>query len=716
MNVSFCSQCGGQLQPETRFCPGCGHRTPATSLTQFARLRELYDQALSLDAARREAWIDQACPDADLRLQLREMLAGSTALLTAPPPLAPPSGSGRFVGPYRVLRELGRGGMGVVYLAARDDGTFHKNVALKVLLRDQVSPEFVQRFKKERQVLAALDHPNIARLLDGGDIPDGTPYYVMEYVEGLPIDQYCDRQKLGLAARIKLFQQVCLAVHYLHQNLVVHRDLKPSNIQVSATGTVKLLDFGIAKIIGVAALASPDLTVGAGTPMTPNYASPEQLSGATLQSPSDIYSLGVILYGLLTGRPPYEGLETKMAQIAMRKLPTPPSRNIREDLRAAETTAQLRRALMGELDSIVLKALSIEPEKRYQSAADLAEDLRRFLDGQPVSAHRANVAHRSVKLIKRKRIMVAVLAAFLMLAGFGAWQWHRAGALHSEIAQREAGLRSLFDQLEAELDSPAAASQTIEQRIGNLQKVKQALQNDFAALAARKQGDSPERDAILSRGVRYLDRLRETSPNDTRLALAVAETYHQLGLLQENTLPKTPHNTTIVISTYQKAVPILIAVGAGQPEYTVAQGRLSALNIRIGALTGGTLNTRSIAPATPEPAKPAASVQRPATALEASQVDRMPTAPPALQAEVEEKLAQVASRVEIAQQAIEPIRINLEISGQTLNAETSVAMQRMHSSLAMARRQFSSGNFRGANENLTAAEAFAARVLRSVGR
>ena len=223
--------------------------------------------------------------------------------------------------------------MGVVFLALRDDGAFRKNVALKLLLHEQVSPEFIQRFKQERQVLAAMDHANIARILDGGDAPNGMPFYVMEFVDGLPVDDHCNTHRLGLTQRIKIFQQMCQAVHYLHQNSIIHRDLKPSNILVSNDGVVKLLDFGIAKMVGAAAYSNPDVTGVQGPPLTPNYASPEQVQGQTLQRPSDIHSLGIILYQLLTGRLPYENWEAKLAGFATRREPSPPSSNIREDLK-----------------------------------------------------------------------------------------------------------------------------------------------------------------------------------------------------------------------------------------------------------------------------------------------------------------------------------------------------------------------------------------------
>jgi serine/threonine protein kinase len=446
--------------------------------TNFTRLRDLFEHALSLEQDRREAWAEQACQgDPALFAQLKEML--STANRDSVfQQQGGEAGEAKFIGAYRVLREIGRGGMGVVYLAMRDDGTFRKNVALKVLSRDQVNPEFVLRFRQERQVMAALDHPNIARILDGGDITDGMPWYAMEYVEGFPIDKYCDLQRLSLAGRIRIFQDVCQAVHYLHQNSVVHRDLKPNNILISADGVVKLLDFGIAKFVGAAALSSNDLTSVQGRPMTPIYASPEQISGATLRKTSDIYSLGVILYRLLTGRAPWDSLDRKVEKLAAREDPPPPSAGIREDLcTQTESTAQLRRAMMGELDSIVLMAMSHDPKRRYQTAADLADDLARFLEGHTVTAHHDSLAVRSVKLLKRKRRAAAVVAGFMVTAGLGVWQLERVSSVKEAAASREANLMAMISGLEARLRSSPAepAAKLVRERIEDVRNLRKAF-------------------------------------------------------------------------------------------------------------------------------------------------------------------------------------------------------------------------------------------------
>jgi serine/threonine protein kinase len=357
-------------------------------------LNQLLGYTAQLPVDQREAYVRQACAGredlVDIALQMLKTGQSPTKTMA-------PARSSQMIGPYRVLRELGKGGMGVVYLAVRDDGAFRKNVAIKLLRGDAVTPEFVERFRNERQVLANFDHPNIARILDGGDTTENMPFYVMEYVEGRPIDKYCDEDKLSLNDRLKLFQKLCGALQYLHQNQVIHRDLKPGNILVSNEGVVKLLDFGIAKQLGP---ASMELTTAEGTPLTPAYASPEQFTGRA-DARSDIYTLGVILYLMITGKLPDQGT-TK-----------PPSESVREDVtRTQETTKQLKKRVMGDLDMVVLKAMNRESRLRYTSAQELSEDLERFMNGQPVNA-------RASTGISPK-LLALVAAGLVVILGGGA--------------------------------------------------------------------------------------------------------------------------------------------------------------------------------------------------------------------------------------------------------------------------------------------------------
>jgi serine/threonine protein kinase len=745
----YCSRCGVSMPPDSRFCKDCGAPSVSTGFTNFTRMRQLFDQAQSVASSEREAWLVGACQgDAALLGELRSMLAAGpyTSFLQQPatpsPSMAPASKepSGNFIGPYRVLRELGRGGMGVVYLAMRDDGTFRKNVAIKQLLRDQVTAEFVQRFKQERQVVAALDHPNIARILDGGDAPDGMPYYVMEYVEGLPLDQYCDQQRLSLTGRIRVFQQVCHAVHYLHQNLILHRDLKPSNILVSSDSVVKLLDFGIAKMVGAASISSQELTSTQGRPMTPSYASPEQLQGATPQKTSDIYSMGVILYRLITGRQPYENLDDKISKLATREDPPLPSTNIRPDLRATpESTAQLRRATMGALDSIVLMAMRYDPKQRYQSAEDFARDLQRFLDGESMTAYREPVSIRSMKLIKRKRAAIAVLAGFLVLGGFGAWQWERAEMQKAQVARLQTQLRGVIDKVETHAAS-AAPGKPNPNGIEDVRELKKAFATDFAAAIAVRPGKSPERTALLDRGVRYLDRVRGTSPPDLQLGLEIGDAYEQLGLLQE----KNAEDRTAALATYHKAADVLSGLFASNPDSMGAKTRLDRVNQRIASLGGSSVQARNrteLESASNPPRDAQTSlvkttqksvpgvVQKVAQPIPPPETTGMDATPPpqppppapskiapAELRELENRVINVSSQIDAAEQAIEPIRQSLAAKNLTLNPDLVATITRMHAALDRANRDITEGDATAARDDLTAAAALAAKALHAVGR
>ena len=728
-----CKQCGSQMPNGAKFCVRCGAAysqepptpQPLTPEQRTMATPQAPPPPLPAPAGAEPGTVllpqSVAPPPLPSQPAARPGTVPTTALPATPP---------GFIGPYRLLRELGRGGMGVVYLAVRDDGTFRKNVALKVLLREAVTGEFILRFKQERQVLAALDHPNIARILDGGDGPDGMPYYVMEYVEGSPLDQYCDTQRLSLSGRVRVFQQLCAAVHYLHQNSIVHRDLKPGNVLVTAEGGVKLLDLGIAKILGAGSYSAPDLTSAQGAPMTPTYASPEQMSGLPLQKTSDIYSLGVILYVLLTGRQPYPGLEQKMVSLFQRQAPPPPSANIREDLRATpESTAQLRRSMLGEVDSIVLKALRYDPKERYQSAADLADDLQRFLDGQPVTAHHASLAGRSVKLLKRRRMAAAAVAGFLLLGGFGGWQWRRVETQRAAAAAREARLQAVLDQLEARLGRPAA------EQLQDVQTLRSAFGTDFSSVAARS---TQPADGLLDRGVRYLDRVRAAFSSKPELDIAVADAYHQLGVLRENLPDANAAKRDAALKTYEKAAVILAAVPAGSPQDAQARERLSLVSQRIKNLGGTPIQVQAeappepVVPPAPENSPPAAPATRPfvkatpAPAPPPPVVETPAPAPPPpapaapasrrVSAEAQERLINVASRVQIADTSIEPIRQNLAQRGQTLNPDTQSAISLMHISLDRAKREIASGDEAAAQESLTSAEALANKVLKVVGR
>lgn len=307
-----------------------------------------------------------------------------------------PSLSGTRIDAYRIEREIGRGGMGAVYLAVRADNTFQKRVAIKIVKRGMDTDFILRRFRRERQILATLSHPNIAALLDGGSTDDGLPYYVMEYVEGLPINYFCDERKLALVERLKLVQQICAAIAYAHDKQIVHRDIKPGNILVTNDGTVKLLDFGIAKLLS-ADLAADTVgeTATAVRLMTPEYASPEQVRGLPVTPASDVYSLGMLLYELLMGRRPYR-LQSyaphEIARVICEEDPPRPSEvistagKIHYAAERATTPEMLRSDLTGNLDNIILKTLRKDAQYRYATAAELSTDITRYLAGEQISA------------------------------------------------------------------------------------------------------------------------------------------------------------------------------------------------------------------------------------------------------------------------------------------------------------------------------------------
>jgi serine/threonine-protein kinase len=429
---------------------------------RWERLQEIFHTAAALPPEKRAAYLPEACAgDADLQREVEALLVSSQDAGTlgeeirrAASEWVEATRAGERFGPYRVIRALGRGGMGRVYLAHRDDDQFHRQVAIKVA-NDAQGPDDLSRFRAERQILAGLDHPNIARLLDGGTTEAGVPYLVLEYVEGEPIDVYCDAREVPLEERIRLLRTVCLAVQHAHQSLVVHRDLKPANILVSPEGIPKLLDFGIAKLLTPGALAQgPALTRGLPVPMTLEYASPEQVRSGAITTSSDVYSLGVLLYELLTGCRPLriEGSTfTEIEKIVCEVDPEPPSaavgwpaeraggRSPEERARARGTTPErLHRAIRGDLDTIVLMALRKTPARRYGAAEQLAEDLRRHDEGLPVRARRSTIPYRAAKFVRRNgyALAIAAIVATLVL-GFGISRARLAAAFRAQRDQAE---------------------------------------------------------------------------------------------------------------------------------------------------------------------------------------------------------------------------------------------------------------------------------------
>ncbi len=415
---------------------------------------------------------------------------------------APADDGGMRLGPYRVLKELGRGGMGTVYLAVRDEPRFTQRVALKVVKRGMDTDEIVRRFVAERQILASLAHPNIARLLDGGSTPDGRPYFVMEYVEGQPITAYAEEQKLSLDARLRLFLSVCGAVQSAHQSLVVHRDLKPANILVNALGEPKLLDFGIAKLLdpssfgGMSALTG--LTPG---PMTPDYASPEQRAGGPVTTATDVYGLGLLLYELLVGQSP-RSVERQLGPGGPGRLP---SQALVALTAKGDERRRLAHRLEGDLDTILGKALEPEPERRYGTAAALAEDVERHLTQRPVAARRPTLAYRLSRTLVRHKLASALALGVCLLAVIAFVQY---------LAVRRESRK---------VEAQRQATQSLNDLLLRLMQKARPENNRRETLTVQQILDSVSQE-LLVRDSRY--------PPETRAALleSTGDIYRRLGL------------------------------------------------------------------------------------------------------------------------------------------------------------------------------------------
>ncbi len=412
---------------------------------RWHRVDALVDAALDQAPPERRRFLDRECDgNASLRREVESLLAvdgeaeGFLETPAAPPGLLGTVASGERIGPYRVERVIGAGGMGVVYLATRADDAYRGRVAIKLLQAGAgqvglAGSGLMRRFQGERQILASLDHPSIARLLDGGAIADGRPYLVMEYIDGLPIDEYCSAHRLTVRQRLALFRKVCAAVHYAHQNLVVHRDVKPSNILVTTDGEPRLLDFGIAKLLDPEQFPiTVEATTAGLRPMTPSYASPEQVRGGAITTASDVYSLGVLLYRLLAGRPPHRLTGRSAAEVEHILSEKEPLRLSSAVVEGRDQTAeaaslgetarrrgvrpqQLRRQLEGDLDQILAKALRAEPAARYGSVEQLSEDLRRHLGGLPVLARQGAFGYQLATFLRRNRLAVVVTGLVLAL-------------------------------------------------------------------------------------------------------------------------------------------------------------------------------------------------------------------------------------------------------------------------------------------------------------
>jgi len=507
-------------------------------LDRWGRVDALFQGALEQSPAMRAEFLAEACgDDRELRREIDDLIRAheesqdywrdsggliarvradlGSALDMKPEESEDPE----RVGPYRLIRRVGRGGMGTVYLAEREDGEFERQVAIKLLRRGLDTEDVVRRFRAERQILASLDHPNIARLVDGGSAEDGRPYLAMEYVEGSPILEYCDDRRLSIPARLALFETVLRAVGHAHRHLVIHRDIKPSNILLTDNGDVKLLDFGIAKLLDEGDGTS-ELTRTGVRLLTPGYASPEQLAGEPVTTASDVFQLGILLYELLTGERPFGNPDTSPREFEQRTLESEAERPSRRVLKATGDNSgkdsaaarrvgveELRRTLAGDLDDIILMALRKDPEGRYHSVAQFLSDLGRYRAGQPVDASAGAVRYRARKFVGRHRWGVAATVA--LIAG---------------VAGYVATLNVQSRRIAEERDLARAAAARAEQITGFMTSVF------GGADPGQTLGDTVTARELLERGVERVDTELANEPDlRAEMLVTLGNVYSSLG-------------------------------------------------------------------------------------------------------------------------------------------------------------------------------------------
>jgi serine/threonine protein kinase len=511
----------------------------------WQRLKALLAEGLSLAVEERPGFIDRVCEGDDaLRRELESLLAASDLsgtsldshpseqLLDALGMPSTPAWIGQRLGAYRLVALIARGGMGEVYRGERADGQYELQVAVK-LMRESLDREFLrQRFDAERRILATLDHPNLAKMLDAGLADDGSPYFVMEFVDGQPIDAYCESRELGIEERLRLFRTVCQVVEYAHRQGVVHRDLKPSNILVTAQGVVKLVDFGIAKRIGPA--DDPAVTATAQRALTPEYASPEQVRGEAATPASDVYALGVVLYRLLTHASPYgdtTGDSYALSRAICDTEPLPPSRA--HDASGHAPSRALRRRLQGDLDAVVMMALRKQADHRYASAEALGDDIFRHLEGLPVQARRGAFSYRVGRLLLRhKAVAGAVLFANVaLIAGIGV-------ASYQAVQARQQRERA-------------------EHHAQSVRRLANSFMFEVHDAIAELPGTTAARKLLVQNSLKYLEELSNESSGDATLRLELAIAYRKIGDIQGRAFTANLGDPDGALKSYARGVALL---------------------------------------------------------------------------------------------------------------------------------------------------------------
>ncbi|MDQ6622616.1 MAG: protein kinase [Verrucomicrobiota bacterium] len=561
---------------------------PATAEEHADRLAEIVEAALELAPEERVAFVEGTCgAEPELRAEVDSLLkfqAQATGFIEVPAyqlaaatlvdeesALSP----GQMLGEYKIRSLLGEGGMGEVYLA--EDTALGRTVAIKLVKRGFGRANFLRQFRQEERILAGLTHPHIARLYGGAVTADGLPYFVMEYVEGDPLDTYCALHRLGLRARLEMFCKICSAVSYAHQHLVIHRDLKPANIRVTIEGDPKLLDFGIARLIDEHEGAAGE-TISVPGLMTPDYASPEQVRGERMTTASDVYSLGVILYELLSGEKPYRLTSRRAEEISRAITETEPPR---PSTAARQQGAELtnRKSLRGDLDNIVLMAMRKEPERRYGSVAQFAGDIGRYLEGRPVVARHDTWTYRSAKFVRRHKVAVAAAALVLasLLGGILTTSWE---------ASRAEKARALAQG-----------------RFEDVRRLAHSLMFEIHDSVADLPGSTPTRKLIVSRALEYLNNLARDAGDDPSLARELASAYVKVGNVQGNPNNSNLGDTTGALESFEKAKHLTEALLARHPgdaqarrQLGVVEEKMSDVQAAMGDLPAAVANAqRSLA-------------------------------------------------------------------------------------------------------------------------
>ena len=531
---------------------------PGPSQDRFRRLAAWFEAAVRLPPGReREAYVAEVtAEDITLREDLERLLESDSAVqgrASSALPRLP-----RF-GAYQARRLLGAGGMGAVYLATREDGELRHQAAVKVASAVLWSPALDERFRRERQILAELQHPNIARFLDGGITGDGAPYLVMEYVVGERIDAWCDRRKLSIRERLALFLKVCGAVSYAHQKLIVHRDLKPSNILVSEDGEPHLLDFGVARTLEPAASSDGQPTLTSGLFATPMYASPEVLRGETPGVGCDVYSLGVLLYESLSGHRPFDGANLPPAKIVEQVLKSDPP-----PVSSAVDDPALRRQLRGDLDAVTAKALAKQPADRYLSVEQMAEDVHRYLAGFPVEAAPVSTWRRALKFLRRNKARAGAVALIViaLVAGLIGTTWQARVARQERIAS--------------------------DRRFNQARELARYLVFELQTSVGDLPGSTPLRAEMVSRSLAYLDRLAAEKSNDEELRVELARGYLQLADVLGNPFRPNIGEPARAKDNYRKAIAILTPIAAKSPDNREARLFLAGAKLNLGRSIGFT--------------------------------------------------------------------------------------------------------------------------------